>query len=142
MTENNAAIAAIDDARALLDTLLTSGWQQLHVASGDTEIFLARKDGGINPMRVVAQRPAPAIAAPAAQVGPETAVPAPHVATLEHALAVGTHVTAGQTVATVRVLDEREDVAAPVSGMIVRVDAEPGALLEYGVTLLSIAVAA
>ncbi len=138
--EKDPVIAAIDDARALLDTLLTSGWQQLHVASGDTEIFLARDGGGSNPMRAVAA--APVVAVPAAQDGPETAVPVPHVATFEQALAVGTEVVAGQTVATVRVLDAQEDITAPVSGTIVRVDAVPGALLEYGATLLSIAAAA
>lgn len=138
--EKDPVIAAINDARALLDTLLTSGWQQLHVASGDMEIFLARDGGGTNPMRTVA--PAPSVAAPAAQAGPETAVPVPHVATLEQALAVGTQVIAGQTVATVSVLDEQEDITATVTGTIVRMDAVPGALLEYGATLLSIAAAA
>ncbi len=138
--EKDPVIAAIDDARALLDTLLTSGWQQLHVASGGTEIFLARDGGGTNPMRMVA--PAPVVAAPKAQAGPETAVPVPHVATLEQASAVGTPVVAGQPVATVRVLDEQEDITAPISGTIVRVDAVPGALLEYGATLLSIAASA
>ncbi|KMS58752.1 biotin/lipoyl-containing protein [Sphingobium cupriresistens] len=133
----NPAIAAIDDARALLDTLLTHGWQQLHVASGDTEIFLARDGGCANPMRVAALPDAVVIPTP--QAGPETLVSAPHVATLEQALAAGTQVTVGQTVATVRVLDEQEDIAAPVSGTIVRVDAAPGALLEYGAPLLSIA---
>lgn len=138
--DKDPAIAAIDDARALLDTLLTHGWQQLYLVSGDTEIFLARDGGGSNPMRMVAA--APVVTAPAAQAGPETAVPVPHVATLEQVLAVGTHVIVGQTVATVRVLDEQEDIIAPVSGTIVRVDAAPGALLEYGATLLSIAGAA
>lgn len=138
--KKDPVIAAVDDARALLDTLLTSGWQQLHVASGDTEIFLVRDGGAANPMRAAA--PAPIVATPAIQVGPETIVPVPHVATLERALAVGTQVTAGQAVATVRVLDEQEDIAAPISGTIVRVDAQPGSLLEYGATLLSIAAAA
>jgi|GEM_PF-2693471 len=140
IAEKDPVIAAINDARALLDTLLTSGWLQLHVASGDTEIFLARDGGGTNPMRMIAA--APLIAAPAAQAGPETVVPMPHVATLEQALAVGTQVVAGQTVATVRVLEEQEDIAAPISGTIVRVDAVPGVLLEYGAPLLSIAAVA
>jgi biotin carboxyl carrier protein len=138
--EKDPVIAAVDDARALLDTLLTSGWRQLHVASGDTEIFLAHDGGAANPMRLVT--PAPVVATPAAQAGLETVVPVPHVATLEQALAVGTQVIAGQAVATVRVLDEQQDIIAPTSGTIVRVDATPGALLEYGATLLSIAAAA
>lgn len=67
---------------------------------------------------------------------------APHVATLVDALPVGTVVTAGQKVATVRVLDESETIEAPISGTIIRHDAAAGELVDYGATLLNIQAAA
>lgn len=145
--ESDPATQAINDARALLDTLLASGWQELHVVSGDTEIFLARQGGGANPMRVApapvsVQAPVPTQAAPGAvAIAPaaETVVTAPHVATLVDALAPGEAVKAGQTIATLRVLDETETVEAPVAGTIVRVEAAAGDLLDYGAPLLCIA---
>ncbi len=133
-------VQAIDDARALLDTLLANDWQELHVVSGDTEIFLARNGGGANPMRA-APPAAPVAVPPPPSPAPasERSVTAPHVATLVDALPVGTRVAAGDRVATLHVLDDREDVAAPVAGTILRVDATPGALLDYGASLLVIA---
>lgn len=135
MTMNEDAVTrAINDARALLSTLISSEWQELHVVSGDTEIFVARHGAGANPMR--AAQASDAVEAPAA--GPELQMKAPHVATVIAALPVGTSVSAGQKVATLRVLDEEEDVLSPVSGTIVRIDAEGGALVEYDDPLLSI----
>jgi biotin carboxyl carrier protein len=139
--DKDSTLQAINDARALLDMLLASDWQEMHVVTGDTEIFLACKGGGANPMRSTppaAQAMPVAAPAPAASA-PEAAVKAPHVATLVNALPVGTTVTAGQPVATLRVLDEQEVVEAPVSGRIIRIHAADGALLEYGTALLSIA---
>lgn len=134
--EKDQALQAIADARALLDTLLSSGWQDMHVVSGGTEIFLARNGGGANPMRAAALH----VAAPdTLATGPETAVKAPHVATLVDVLAVGTRVEAGQKVATLHVLDAEQAVEAPVSGIVVRLDAAAGDLLDYGAALLQIA---
>lgn len=130
---------AINDARALLDALVTNGWKEMHVVSGDSEIFLARQGGRANPMRHVAV-PAQPVTAPATQGGQgrETEVQIPHVATLVRVLAVGTSVAAGQSVATLRVLEVESEVAATVGGTIVRVDAAPGDLLDYAALLLSI----
>lgn len=137
----DSVVQAINDARVLLDTLLASGWCEIHVVSGNTEIFLARNGARANPMRSV---PLPAQAALDAALtpGPKTSVTAPHVATLVHALPVGTAVAAGQIIATLRVLDEQEDVEAPVSGTIVRLDAVVGDLIDYGAPLLAIVEAA
>lgn len=130
---------AINNARALLDSLNASDWNELHVVSGDLEIFLARSGGRANPM--LGRQPAAATAA-AEQFGPETSVVAAHVATLVDAQPVGTVVSSGDTVATIRVLDEEAAVLAPHSGTVVRLDAVPGALLEYNTPILSIAAAA
>ena len=145
MTDPTAA--AINDARALLQTLMASDWREVHVRSGEAEIFIARDGGGPNPMR----EPAPtASAAPTA--GPvsltearavsDTVVTAPHVATLMEALPAGSVVSAGQTVASLRVLDETETIAAPVSGIIVRLSAAVGDLVDFKAPILSIAMGA
>ncbi|MGE4303207.1 MAG: hypothetical protein AB7E24_04135 [Novosphingobium sp.] len=140
--EKDPALEAITDARALLDTLLSSGWQELHLVSGNTEIFLARNGGGLNPMRacgpVTGDVPLPA----STDDRPETVVKAPHVATLVDALPAGTAVIAGQKVATLRVLDESEAIEAPVSGTISGHGAAAGDLVDYGAPLVSIRVAA
>ena len=138
MDANNPIERAITDARALLDTLLTSGWQDMHVVSGDTEIFVAQAGGRPNPMRVapvseLAMQPVSA---------QETAVAAPHVATLVDMLAVGTAVKAGQTVATIRVLDDEEVLTAPIDGRIATAHVQAGSLVEFGAPILSIAQAA
>ncbi len=131
---------AITDARALLDTLLTSDWQDMHVLSGGTEIFIARTGGRANPMRSASEPLAPPSPAPVA--APETPITAQHVATLVDIAPVGTVVQAGQKVATIRVLDEEEALLAPVAGHITDSAAAEGALIEYGMTILRIAQAA
>lgn len=139
--DKDPAVQAINDARALLGTLLSSDWLELHVVSGDTEIFLARVGAGVNPMREAAA-PVGYARADAPVGGGETVMTAPHVATLVDILPAGTVVAAGQKVATLRVLDDREDVEAAVAGTVIRVGAAAGELVEYGAPLLSIAGAA
>lgn len=139
--QTDPAVAAINDARALLDTLLGSDWREIHVVSGETEIFIARNGAGANPMRAA---PAAPIADPARSLPPavEKTVTAPHVATVVEAVSVGTRVEAGQTVATLHVLDEPIAVTAPGAGTVVRVDAAPGELLDFGAPLVTIGQAA
>ena len=146
-TEKDPATQAIDDARALLDTLLASGAQQIHVHVGGTEIFIARAGAPASPMRMAAPAPAPAaVPAPAPATAPapgvEVEVRLPHVATLVSVLPVGTAVTAGQVVASVHVLDEPEELTAPTGGTIAGVAAAAGALLDYGALVVTIREAA
>jgi len=140
----DTADGAINDARALLQTLMASDWREVHVRSGGTEIFIARDGGGSNPMREPAPvAPAAPTASPAgagqAGTGSDTVVTAPHVATVVETLPIGTTVTVGQTVATLRVLDDTETVEAPVAGTITAVSAAVGDLLDFKVPILSIA---
>lgn len=135
---------AINDARALLQTLMASDWREAHVRSGGTEIFIARDGGGSNPMREPAPIAHAALAAgPAdagqAATGSDTVVTAPHVATLVETLPVGAAVVVGQTVATLRVLDDTETVEATVAGTITGVGAAVGDLLDFKAPILSIA---
>ncbi len=129
---------AVEDARALLASLRASGWQDVHVASGGIEIFIARDGGRANPMRKAAARPAGMA---------ETAVPmdeivtAPHVATVVNVVPIGTAVQAGDRIASIRVLDEEEAVAAPRAGSITAIHAEAGTLVEFKGAILSLRVA-
>jgi biotin carboxyl carrier protein len=126
---------AIDDARALLDALIAHGWQEAHVVSSGTELFIATPNGGANPMRQVAATVEP----PGAITEQVTMVTAPYVATLMSLLSIGTVVEPGVAVARLRVLDREHDLSADCAGRIAAVHAEPGTLLEFGMAVLSIA---
>ena len=135
--DTEPALQAITDARALLDALLAGGWQELHIISGTTEIFLARNGGGANPMRSTPPAPPQPVNASA----PETEVTAPHVASIVDLLPVGTAVSAGEKIATLRLLDENEPLTSPIAGTIIRHGAGPGQLVDYGAILLAIRAA-
>ncbi|EIZ77813.1 acetyl-CoA carboxylase, biotin carboxyl carrier protein [Novosphingobium sp. Rr 2-17] len=137
----DTATQAINDARALLDTLVANGWHEMHVVSGDTEIFLAAQGGGRNPMRDVMVSATAATPAPENVAVPsrEVEVKAPHVATLVSLVAVDTMVMAGQRVATIRVLDDEMELPAEVSGTVARVNAAAGDLLDYATPIAVIA---
>lgn len=140
--ESDPVLQAINNARALLDTLLSSQWREVHVVSGDTEIFLARNGGGANPMRAPAPVAAPVTAIVERDVASEHIVTAPHVATLVDTIPAGTAVAPGQKIGTIRVLDTLEAIEAPVAGTIARIEAADGDLLDYGTAVLVIAKAA
>ncbi len=134
--------AAIQDARALLETMLAADWQEVHVVSGGTEIFLARPQGRANPMRVApVAAPVAAVAAPVAQ-GKDVLVKAPHVATLVSCAAAGQSVAAGETIAVLRVLDEEIALSAARAGTVVGADAAAGALVEFDTPILTLREAA
>ncbi len=124
---------AFADARALLDTMVSSGWQELHVCCGELEIFIALADGCPNPMRSASDIPAVSASPIAA-----TTVTAPHVATLVDMLAPGVAVVAGEPVARIQVLGREETLLAPVAGRVSAVHAVQGDLLEFGVGVLSL----
>lgn len=140
MHADDPVTRALTDARALLDTLLASGWQDVHVVSGATEIFIARAGGRDNPLQ--RQPVATPMAASPMAGGSETVIAAQHVATLVDVLSVGSSVAVGEKVATICVLDEEEDVFAPVAGLVATSPAQPGGLVEFGMTILTIAEAA
>lgn len=135
--------AALDDARGLLDALLASDWKDAHVVAGATEIFIARDGGRANPMRAA---PVAAVvdAAPdaVASAAEEIAITAPHVATLVRTAVLGEHVAVGQVLATLSVLDAEEPLVAEQAGRVGMIQAEAGALLEFGTPILTLSAAA
>lgn len=125
---------AINDARALLATLVAGDTRDIYVRSGSTEIFIARQDGRPNPMR--AQKPNPT-----RHLDEQTLVAdilAPHVSNLIDMLVVGSVVASGDWVATVSVLDDEHQVFASTAGAVAESFSVKGAFLEYGSRILSI----
>jgi biotin carboxyl carrier protein len=118
-----------------MDTLLASGWKDIHVVSAGTEIFIAREGGRSNPMRQAAAAPATAVAPTPLEA---EVVTAPHVASVVSVLAVGTIVSAGDRVATIRVLDEEEIISAPSAGSVAAIHVDAGALIEFKAPIVSL----
>lgn len=137
MTDRSIIQRAIADARALLDTMAGSDLARLHVSSGGTDIFISRH-AEPNPLLAAQDGPVEVATEPTVQ----HRVTAPHVATLIATVAIGEQVEAGQTVATISVLDADEPVSSPVSGRVAMSEAAVGELIEYGQLLMVIEAAA
>lgn len=137
MTDHESLRRAINDARALLETMTRNELARLHVSSGGVEIFMSRHKES-SPLSIVAEEPT---ASPQRSFV-EHRVTAPHVATLVRSPAIGTRVNAGASVATIAVLDEAQDLISPVTGRVSLLEAAEGDLIEYGQTVLVIEVAA
>ena len=131
MNGGAGSIASLNDARALIDTLVSRGWQSAAVRVGNSEFLLSRDellDRGL-PLNVTAEAPG---AAPTAAPAQLQTVSAPHVGTLAEIAAVGSTVARGEMVAVLAVLGERVEIFAPESGRVIGHKVEPGALVEYG----------
>jgi biotin carboxyl carrier protein len=128
----------IDNSRALLRLFTKSDYGELHVRLGDFQMFVARANGGCNPLR--AGTPAAERSAPASAVS--HVVTAPHIASLVSTLPVGSAIAAGDMVARIALLDEEIDIAAEQAGMVDAVLAQPGTLVEYATPILSLRSAA
>jgi acetyl-CoA carboxylase biotin carboxyl carrier protein len=117
----------IANSRALLRLFIQSDYGELHVRSGDFEMFVARAGGRRNPMR---------------DARAAFLVTAPHIASLVSTLPVGSVVAAGDKVARIALLDEAIDIVADQAGTIDTLLVQPGALIEYATPLLSLTSAA
>lgn len=137
MTDRNIIQRAIADARALLDTMASSDLARLHVSSGSTDIFISRH---AEPSPLLAVQGGPVEVATEPTV--EHRFTAPHVATLVETVAIDEQVEAGQTIATISVLDAESPLSSPVSGRVARIEAAAGELIEYGQLLMVIEAAA
>ncbi len=125
---------AIDNARALLDALLAGNWQEIHVVSGGTEIFIARAGGSANPMREQRAELASVAIAP-----PATRITAPHIGTVVEVSAPGTQLLTGEPIAKLQVLDTRHDVPVPLDGIVTMVDVSVSDLVEFGARIGAVA---
>lgn len=123
----------ITDARALLRLFAQSGYGEIHVRSGDFDLFIARTAGRTNPLRAATTVPAPE-----ARLRTTHVIKAPHIASLISTLPIGSTVAVGEVVARIALLDEQIDIEADQPGMIDATLAEPGALIEYGAPILSL----
>jgi acetyl-CoA carboxylase biotin carboxyl carrier protein len=134
----------ITDTRALLRLFRQSGYADIHLRSGDYELFVATPNGGANPLHApvaVEARPALPMPVPAEAAKAEQLVSAPHIASFVSALAVGSAVAAGDAVARIEVLGEPIDLCADQPGLVTEVLAEPSALIEYAAPLVRLLAA-
>lgn len=138
----------VNDTRALLRLFRQSGYGDFHLRSGDYELFVARPHGAANPLRAPAAQPASPVQpattpmpAPAPVATTDQLVAAPHIASFVSALAVGSHVTAGEAVARIELLGEAIDLVAERPGMVTEILAQPGTLIEYATPLVRLMAA-
>lgn len=120
----------LHEARALLRTFTHTGLRTLEVKTERLSLFLSR-----DPAARYAPRPSAAAPAPA----PTTDLAAPHLGTLTDLAPLGTRITAGQPVATLRVLERDTLLLADADGEIVTHHQTLGTLLEYGQPVLTMA---
>ncbi|MCH7629002.1 MULTISPECIES: hypothetical protein [Novosphingobium] len=130
-----AEATPLHEARALLRTFAHSKARALDVRTDRLSLFLSR-DATV---RYAAQ---PAAVAPPAAVGPANDLAAPHLGTLADVAAVGKRVSAGQAVATLRVLDRETLIMAESDGEVVTHHHALGALIEFGQPVVALAAVA
>ncbi len=127
-----ADLPPLHEARALLRTFTHTGLRTLEVKTERLSLFLSRDPA-------VRYAPQPSAPLPPTASGPTTNLTAPHLGTLADLAPLGTRVTAGQPVATLRVLEREALVLAESDGEIVAHHHARGALVEYGQPLLTLA---
>lgn len=137
----------VSNARALLRLFEQSGSRDMHVRLGTYEMFVARQDGGANPM-LMAAAAEPVIAldsevpAPTAHAEPPLTIVAPHIASLVSSLPVGSAVGPGTKVARIEVLGEHIDLEAERAGFVEAVFVEEGQLVQFDAPILRLVATA
>jgi len=122
--------STIEEVRALLAGFVQSPWRDLHFRSGGWSLFMAKADGGPNPMLV---RAGAAVAAVAAALREVTA---PHLGIFSARVTPGTQVEVGTVIGQVDKLGEATDVVSEVAGRVAEVLLQDGDLAEYGAPLV------
>jgi biotin carboxyl carrier protein len=122
--------STIEEVRALLASFTASPWRDLHVRSGGWSLFMAKADGGANPML------ARAGAAVAAVVAALREVTAPHLGIFSARVTPGAVVDVGTVIGQVDKLGEATDVVSDVAGRIAAILPQDGDLVEYGAPLV------
>lgn len=131
------ALAAITNARALLDAMLAGGWEDVCVQGEEGDYFLAKQPGTPNPLMGATTTTLSVDATVAPAAAPATRpVTAPHVGTVLWLAPVGASHAEGDVVARLAVLDDAVEIVAPAAGIVAEHAAQVDGLAEYGVTLL------
>lgn len=121
--------STIEEVRALLVGFVQSPWRDLHFRSGGWSLFMAKADGGPNPMLA---RAGAAVAAVAAALREVTA---PHLGIFSARVAPGTEVEVGTVIGQVDKLGEVTDVVSEAAGRVAAILPNDGDLVEYGAPL-------
>lgn len=127
----------IHDIRAMLLQFERSPLKDLYFRSADWSLFLARPDGGANPLLALEDRAAEALAT--AKVA--TVATAPHLGLFEPCCAPGDVVAVGDVIALLDVLGRRTEIVSEAAGVVSAVRAAANDLVEYGDGLVEIAAA-
>lgn len=130
-------IEPIAEIRALLLQFEKSRLKDFYLRTGEWRVFMARPDGGANPML---EAPVAATAVAVAET-PGVDVKAPHLGLFEPVCAAGDIVEGGALIGRLDVLGRKTDVLADRAGRITAVNFAANDLVEYGETLAVIAAA-
>ncbi len=122
--------STIEEVRALLAAFVQSPWRDLHFRAGNWSLFMAKADGGPNPMLARAGR------AVAAVVATLREVTAPHLGIFSARVTPGALVAAGTVIGQIDKLGEATDVVSETAGRVAEVLLKDGDLAEYGVPLV------
>ena len=125
----------ITEIRALLMQFEKSGLKDLYIRSQDWTVFMAQRNGAVNPLQV-----AQGAGAVAAQVT-LAVVSAPHLGLFLPACSAGDEVIAGQVVAVIDVLGRKTEVTSASAGRVAAIYFAANDLVEFGETLAEIAAA-
>ncbi len=120
----------VEEVRALLASFVQSPWRDIHFRSGGWSLFMAKADGGPNPMLVRAGQ------AVAAAVAVLCDVTAPHLGIFSARVSPGTQVEVGTVIGQVDKLGEATDVVSDTAGRIAAVLPNDGDMVEYGAPLV------
>ena len=126
----------IQDIRAMLLQFERSSLKDLFFRSGDWAMFLAREEGGPNPLLGAvpeAEQAAATISIAAAR--------APHLGLFEPCGKIGDTVSRGDVLALVDVLGRKTEVLSPVDGRIAAILPQAQALVEFGDQLIEVEAA-
>ena len=124
----------IQEIRALLLQFDRSPLKDIYLKTGDWAVFMARLDGGANPMLAVEDL------ADLAEAVRLTGAKAPHLGLFEPACALGDALAKGAVIGAIDVLGRKTEVISEAAGTVVALN--PAALVEYGESLVELEAAA
>lgn len=124
----------LNEARAMLLQFAKSPLKDLYLRTDAVTMFMARAQGGANPMRGAKD-------APLAAASPTVPVVAPHLGLFMPSVSVGDHVSAGGVLGTLDVLGRQTDVVSDGAGVVAAIHFAANDLVEFGETLVDVALA-